>query len=262
VRDTKSIFAGFLLALAGVVALETAHAAPLAQIKGGAWKQAFPPKGEPDTLRVSAFELEKDLVTNADYLRFVKAHPQWRRDRVSGLLADERYLSHWQGPETLGNSPQIHALQPVTYVSWFGARAYCKSLGLRLPRIAEWEFAALASETSQNGSQDAKWKENLVAWYSRAAWNPLPQIGTQAPANIYGLRDMHVLVWEWVDDFQSVLMSTENRGSGSQDRSQFCAGGSINAKDVENYPAFMRMAFRSSLQGTFSLHNLGFRCAK
>src|SRR3546814_8859512 len=70
---------------------------------------------------VAPFGLQKRPVTNAEFLAFVKAHPQWRRDRVATVLAETRYLSHWKGPETLGDDalPQ----QPVVQVSWFAARS-------------------------------------------------------------------------------------------------------------------------------------------
>ena len=34
------------------------------------------------------------------------------------------------------------------------------------------------------------------------------------------------------------------------------------AKKVEDFPAFMRYGFRSSLKADYCVHNLGFRCAK
>ena len=42
----------------------------------------------------------------------------------------------------------------------------------------------------------------------------------------------------------------------------FCGAGAQGARDVENYPAFMRYGFRSSLKADYCIHNLGFRCAK
>ena len=42
----------------------------------------------------------------------------------------------------------------------------------------------------------------------------------------------------------------------------FAARVAQGARDVENYPAFMRYGFRSSLKADYCVHNLGFRCAK
>ena len=38
--------------------------------------------------------------------------------------------------------------------------------------------------------------------------------------------------------------------------------GSLGAKDTGNYPAFLRFGMRSSLTAGYTVHNLGFRCAK
>ena len=44
---------------------------------------------------------------------------------------------------------------PSTQVSWFAARAYCASLGKRLPTVDEWEYAAAASERRTDATDDA-----------------------------------------------------------------------------------------------------------
>ena len=42
----------------------------------------------------------------------------------------------------------------------------------------------------------------------------------------------------------------------------FCSGAAIGTADPSDYAAFLRYGLRTSLQAKFSLHNLGFRCAK
>jgi formylglycine-generating enzyme required for sulfatase activity len=41
-----------------------------------------------------------------------------------------------------------------------------------------------------------------------------------------------------------------------------CGGGALGAADARRYTSFMRVAFRSSLQASYALHHLGFRCAR
>ena len=79
-----------------------------------------PAPGEART-HVAAFLLDRRPVTNAQFLDFVRSHPQWRRDRIASLFADREYLSHWAAPDQLGESALPE--QPVTRVSWFAARA-------------------------------------------------------------------------------------------------------------------------------------------
>jgi formylglycine-generating enzyme required for sulfatase activity len=73
---------------------------------------------------------------------------------------------------------------------------------------------------------------------------------------------LHGLVWEWVADFNTAMVTGDARGDTGLDRQLFCGSGSQGARDVQNYPAFMRYAFRSSLKASYCVHNLGFRCAK
>lgn len=80
---------------------------------------------------VATFELDTVPVTEADFLAFVEAVPEWRKDRAPTILAGDDYLAHWKGP--LEPASEEARRRPVTRVSWFAARAYCDWQGARLP---------------------------------------------------------------------------------------------------------------------------------
>jgi formylglycine-generating enzyme required for sulfatase activity len=209
--------------------------------------------------KVAPFAIQKHPVTNGDFLAFVQAHPQWRRDRVASVFADARYLSQWPTSTTPGNAAQ--AAQPVVNVSWFAAQAYCKAKGARLPTWREWEYVAAADETRRDARRDPGWRERILAWNSRAASGLLPRAGLQAP-NAYGVQDIHGVVWEWTDDFSSLLVSGDNRNQGDGDRAKFCGAESLSMTDRENYAVVMRVSMLSSLEARDTTSSLGFRCAK
>jgi len=73
---------------------------------------------------------------------------------------------------------------------------------------------------------------------------------------------LHGLVWEWVADFNTAMVTGDARGYTGLDRQLFCGSGAVGAQDLSNYAAFMRYGFRSSLQADYCVHNLGFRCAQ
>ena len=77
-----------------------------------------------------------------------------------------------------------------------------------------------------------------------------------------GVRDLVTLVWEWVDDFNTALVTGESRADTGLERTLFCGAGAAGARDLENYPAFMRAGMRSSLRASYVVPNLGFRCAQ
>jgi formylglycine-generating enzyme required for sulfatase activity len=213
----------------------------------------------PRRVAVAAFHMDVRPVTNAQYLEFVRAHPEWRRSRVKRIFADESYLRHWRGDLELG--PGAPPESPVVHVSWFAARAYCRAVGKRLPRVDEWEYVAAASEDHREATRDPAFQERLRAWYSRPTPEPLPPIGSTF-RNAYGIDDLHGLVWEWTLDFDSALVTGESRADAALEGSLYCGSGAANAADFENYAAFMRYAFRSSLEARYCIANLGFRGVK
>jgi len=229
-----------------------------AALPGGEFASVLPADGKAAPAQVAPFHLRTTPVTNAEFLAFVTAHPQWQRGRVAGVLADAGYLSHWVGPTALGAAalPQ----QPVTRVSWFAAQAYCETEGARLPTWYEWEYAAAADATRSDARADPAWRERVLRWYGRPSNTALPAVGGEA--NVYGVRDLNGLVWEWVDDFNALLVGVDSRDQDGADKLRFCGAGAISMQEKENYATLMRVAMLSALKAANTTNNLGFRCAK
>lgn len=232
----------------------TALAQPvMVDVPAGNYRPLLPGKNEAKIQPVPAFRLDRHPVTNADFKRFVEAHPRWKPGKVPGLFADANYLKHWKSPQL------IQLEQPVTHVSYFAADAYCAARGARLPTTAEWEYVGAASRTRRSGRDEPAYRQRILEWYSR----PVTQLADveSTPANAFGVHDMHGLVWEWTHDFNSVLVTGESRGDSALDRGLFCGAGALGSADPGDYAAFMRTAFRSSLTGRYTGASLGFRCA-
>jgi formylglycine-generating enzyme required for sulfatase activity len=83
---------------------------------------------------------------------------------------------------------------PMTELSWAEAKAYCVSIGGRLPSEAEWEYAA-------RGGTSVRYYDSLpaVAWFADNSNEQLHPVGMKAP-NTFGLYDMLGNASEWVRD--------------------------------------------------------------
>jgi formylglycine-generating enzyme len=230
----------------------------MASFPAGAYRPLFRAEKDAKEIALAAFEIEVRPVTNGDFVEFVRANPKWQRSRVPRLFADERYLAHWAGDLDPGSS---RAEQPVINVSWFAAKAFAAWRGRRLPTTGEWEFAAGAGFTQVDGSKDVEFQQAVARWYATPSPAVLPDAGT-GRANFFGARDLHGLVWEWTSDFNTAIVTGDARGDTGLERQLFCGAGSLGAKDSANYPSFMRYGMRSSLKAAYTVHNLGFRCAK
>ena len=226
-------------------------------VGGGAYRPLYEAATGTGEVAVDAFFLGETAVTNADYLAFVRANPEWRRSRVKPLFADEGYLAHWAGDLDLGRAlPE----QPVVRVSWFAARAYAAWRGHRLPTTDEWEYAASASATRPDGRDDPAYTRRLLAWVGRPMPDPMPAAASMPP-NYWGVRGLHGLVWEWVGDFTSALISADSRSNRDANSRRFCAAGAVGAADFEDYVAFLRFGYRGGLEARYTVPNLGFRLA-
>jgi sulfatase modifying factor 1 len=244
--------------LRGATPLATATR-DMALIPAGVYRPVFRPTGEPKEVPVRAFYLDKYPVTAGEYLEFVRANPEWRRSHVKLIFADPFYLKNWAGDLDPGPDARLDA--PVTYVSWFAAKAFARWKGERLPTLAEWEYSAGASPIRPDGENDSAFRQEVLRWYTTVGSPPGP-VGAGRP-NCRGVYDLHGLIWEWVWDFNAAMVTGDSRAdAGGLERGFFCGAGAQGARDAGDYPAFMRLGFRSSLNANYCIHNLGFRCAK
>lgn len=230
-----------------VCAAATSASADPVKIGPGVYRPIFPAQPSETEVKVDPFLLDETPVTNAEFKTFLVAHPEWQKGRVKKLFADERYLDGLEaGP----------AKAPVVRVSWFAARAFCASRHGRLPTEREWELAAAASDTALDASRDPAFQTKVVGWYTQVTPAVLPDVG--GAKNKWGVRDMHGLVWEWIEDFNAALVEADSR---DPERRPFCGGAGATSRDPSAYAAFMRIAFRSSLDARSTTAMLGFRCA-
>jgi formylglycine-generating enzyme len=223
------------------------------------FRTALPPDGKSAPASTNAISVRTQLVANGEFLAFVRTQPGWQRGQVPALFADAGYLTKWEAPTRLGAG--VRPDQPVVQVSWFAADAYCRSENARLPTWYEWEWIAAADELRTDAREDPRWRERMLAWYGRPSTGTLPPVG-KTPRNVYGIYDVHGVVWEWVDDFNSVMVSTDSREQGDPDLQKFCGAGAVSMQDRENYAVLMHLALLSSLQAAYTTANLGFRCVR
>lgn len=230
-------------------------------VPAGEWVPFLREDRGPDVIRVPAFWIDRLPVTKGEYLDFVIQNPGWRRSQVRRLFADPGYLLEWRSDLDPGTNGPAGLRQPVTGVSWFAARAFAAWKGLRLPSTAEWERVAAIGFTNRSGALDTEFLAALDRWYGGVAPAESPGVGA-GRSNLLGIHDLHGLIWEWTSDFNSIFVTGDARNDSGVDRSLFCAGGALSARDRNDYATFMRYGFRSSLKAAYTVHNLGFRCAR
>jgi formylglycine-generating enzyme required for sulfatase activity len=183
-------------------------------------------KSSTRTIPVPAFEIDARPVSEGNFSAFVSASPRWQRSRVGRLFAEKTYLADWAGDASLG---PVRAGAAATRVSWFAAKAYCASVGRRLPTTVEWERA-------------------------------LGVLGVEFAATSSSSSTLAANLWEWTADFNSVPVAGEDDDTNGSVATLFCGAGA-RATDATDYGAFLRYSFRSSLRADFALKNLTFRCA-
>lgn len=209
------------------------------------------------TVHLDAFYMDIYPVTNAQYQKFLRAEPDWQKDRIDDDLIydapESNYLFDWDGL----NYPPGRGNYPVTHVSWFAALAYAEWADKLLPSEAEWEYAArggLAGQTYPWGNDITPYHAN----YDRHIGGTTA-VGQYA-ANGYGLYDMVGNVHEWCFDTYEAdfyAESRDNRNPVSFFKSfEHVARGGSWFDSASN----LRVAARHRATPTYAVELVGFRC--
>jgi sulfatase modifying factor 1 len=173
--------------------------------------------------------------------------------------------ANWQYP--MGPDGQkAPADHPVTHVSWHDATQYCKAAGGRLPKEAEFEYAAKGAGQYGNpiyafGDKIMRDGDFLVNVYT----GNFPFRNTGADGYLYtapigktgitplGLTDMAGNVWEWSDDWFGPY-------KGISDKTEKALRGGSFLCDQEVCHGY-RTSGRTHSTPDSSIAHTGFRCA-
>jgi uncharacterized caspase-like protein/formylglycine-generating enzyme required for sulfatase activity len=138
----------------------------------------------------------------------------------------------WLGDTSVGS----HAGPSAQGVTWDQAQTYCRSVGMRLPTEAEWEYAARAGSTAAR----------LFAG-SSSDW-----------PNAFGLFGMFGNVWQWTADWYGPYSSAAQIDPSGAATSEFkvLRGGSWLSQ-----PKDARVSSRRWDPAGYPTLGVGFRCA-
>jgi len=183
------------------------------------------------------YKIMKYPVTNAQYIEYLK-----EASDVSGItITSQSVTGYYQGDKFLPpgiyifndfsdtdsrigfNPPNEFVIKwnyfegqkegydnhPITEVTWFGANAFAKFYGMRLPTLEEWEKAARA-----NTKNNYPWGNVLSPFYANYRDsgdkydNGTTPVGyyngsgnTNNSYSPYGIYDMAGNVWEWTSSW-------------------------------------------------------------
>ena len=171
-----------------------------------------------------AFDMGSDAPNAAPYFNTARQKPVHQVTISYCFWMGETEVTQTQYSTLMGANPSqsIGANNPVEFVSWFDARAYCaaltaqqSALGLvppgyefRLPTEAEWEYACRAGTATEFNVGSGLFCNQASFWNSYHS-NSYCNISSTAPTrsfapNPLGLYEMHGNVWEWcLDSFEN-----------------------------------------------------------
>lgn len=227
--------------------------------------------------QVKAFYMDKNLVTVAEFRKFVEETGyQTLSDKLgNGIIFDFDQAQwvikdgvNWEYPlgKSEGKAPDDH---PVTMLTIEDAEAYLSSLGKRLPTEIEWEHAARGLTNRDN---PYSWGKELKVdgKYMANTWNgefPVKNVAddgfiTTSPVGNYGetelgFTDLGGNVWEWTSSWFRSYADRDKEYVPGPNSQKVIRGGSFMCH--ESYCHGYRVSARSHTPADNNMFHIGFR---
>ena len=204
------------------------------------------------SVTLSSFKIDKHEVTEAQYDSCVR----------SGKCSQAHYSDGRCGvwtPKSFQNvnvpADRRNPANPVVCVTWFQAQAFCQSHGKRLPREAQWEYAASTGKRSKYTWGD----QSPTPSHCAAASEQKPDIVCSHASNAFGLSDMTGNVWEWTGDYYAKdyysFSTLENPAGPDVGLYRVVRGGGWYSSAEQ-----LRITNRNWFSPDFAEVSIGFRC--
>ncbi len=217
-------------------------------------KHSFDAEVPQHTVYLSAYQISRYEITNAQYRAFIEA---------TGRPTPRGH----QGEETWKDQNFNADMQPVVGVTWFDAQAFAEWIGGSLPTEAQWERAARGTEGRiypwGDDHPKARHHANFARRYNRPT--PIGQFLNGTSPN--GIADLAGNVWEWCLDEYNPSFYQQNSKDTKRNplnlrfrdvlRARVIRGG---AWDVGS--AFLRSGLRFKFYPLDSTHSIGFRVVR
>ncbi|HSX03159.1 MAG TPA: SUMF1/EgtB/PvdO family nonheme iron enzyme [Rhabdochlamydiaceae bacterium] len=147
-------------------------------------------------INLSSFALDIHQVTNEQFVRFLEALGGEKDVNNNDIIRlRESRIKKTAGKLCIESG---YAKHPVIGVTWYGAIAYSKWVGKRLPTEAEWEIAACGGLDSAQYPTGDNIERSHANFFSSDT-----TVVMSYPPNNYGLYDMAGNVYEWCHDWYS-----------------------------------------------------------
>lgn len=185
-------------------------------------------------VRVPAFEMDVTEVTLGSYMDCIKTGKCTYPDYDS--------FCNW------GKTTRLN--HPMNCVDWEQAKAYCESVGKRLPTEKEWEYAARGTDGRVFGWGEGPPPEGVCFNRKRRGTCAVDDVPVDSP---FGLRGMAGNVWEWTADGYNEDYSKKR----SPERRVY-RGASFLEEEKED----LRATYRNMRFPNTRFDYLGFRCAR